>query len=726
MANGKSKRANAKPTPVSAHPVFPAIVALWFAALLGFGSFVLPAPLLEKFVAVAHLDSIVAAAAPPLGFFARGLIALGAGLIGAVAGILIARKVAGGSAAKPQHPRMAVRNAGKRANRAAADETPRRPLSVHDEVDSGTLDDTETRAMPVKRRTLAMSEEHGQSEFLQHAPLPGAALGGMDTPAVDYDNFDAPVLPEDTQQPVTLELDGAMEEMIEQPRPYADAMPAPDAVASDDTIRFSLSERALQDHLNSTIAPDQEPPGEPARFSVPDLAIEEMVELDEGPAYAGNAAAPFAEPQARQEFLQPAPGFCEPQGHDAFLDDEDAEAEGTFESLTAALKNSAPPAFIAPAFDDDSEVSEEPGLANFSVPEPARPFAAPQAMADTDQVEDHARPAETAAALAPVDTFDAPPSRRFVDHGVAERPLSQLGTAQLVERLAAAMQQRGTVPMAHTPETSAYEDTSNISGPVPEAVEVVTQEAEPAPPRAFDRPDLSPPAPVIPESLRPIGLDELHHGEDDEETIDLGSFTLPLKSGKQFARPDDLPFQSAAVAEQPMAATAEALPEEAEEADEDDWALTENDSYSSLLDMKTPFSQHAEFVRVDEPEPFSSEVEPVVIFPGQHTSLTGGGQGHSAPSLAGGALQEIDALPPAADLQDASSDRPFAEPAGRKPRAFSKRSAMPVQDGPVQAAAPAAGMAPAQRATLRHADPAETERALRAALATLQKMSGAA
>ena len=41
MANAKSKGGNARPAPISAHPVFPVIVALWFAALLGFGSFVL-------------------------------------------------------------------------------------------------------------------------------------------------------------------------------------------------------------------------------------------------------------------------------------------------------------------------------------------------------------------------------------------------------------------------------------------------------------------------------------------------------------------------------------------------------------------------------------------------------------------------------------------------------------------------------------------------------------
>ena len=45
--------------PLSLHPAFPAIVALWFAALLGLGSLVLPAVLLEKAVSASGLASLV-------------------------------------------------------------------------------------------------------------------------------------------------------------------------------------------------------------------------------------------------------------------------------------------------------------------------------------------------------------------------------------------------------------------------------------------------------------------------------------------------------------------------------------------------------------------------------------------------------------------------------------------------------------------------------------------
>ena len=50
--------------PISAHPAFPAIVALWFAALLGLGSLVLPVAVIERLVMLTHISSIIPAAEP--------------------------------------------------------------------------------------------------------------------------------------------------------------------------------------------------------------------------------------------------------------------------------------------------------------------------------------------------------------------------------------------------------------------------------------------------------------------------------------------------------------------------------------------------------------------------------------------------------------------------------------------------------------------------------------
>ena len=73
--DSSGSRDAAKP-PISLHPAFPAVVALWFAALLGLGSMVLPVALIDRVVAISGFSTLVPAAQPPLGFMARGLIAL--------------------------------------------------------------------------------------------------------------------------------------------------------------------------------------------------------------------------------------------------------------------------------------------------------------------------------------------------------------------------------------------------------------------------------------------------------------------------------------------------------------------------------------------------------------------------------------------------------------------------------------------------------------------------
>ena len=91
MASAPSRRRKA---PITAHPAFPGIVALWFAVLLGAGSLVVPVALWERIVTILGVDGLVAAAAPPLGIKARAIIALAFAVLGALAGLAIARRMA--------------------------------------------------------------------------------------------------------------------------------------------------------------------------------------------------------------------------------------------------------------------------------------------------------------------------------------------------------------------------------------------------------------------------------------------------------------------------------------------------------------------------------------------------------------------------------------------------------------------------------------------------------
>lgn len=82
--------------PISTHPAFPAIVALWFAALLGIGSLIVPSVVFEQILAISGLAEIVPAAGAPLGFSTQLGIALAGTAIGTLAGLILARKLAGG------------------------------------------------------------------------------------------------------------------------------------------------------------------------------------------------------------------------------------------------------------------------------------------------------------------------------------------------------------------------------------------------------------------------------------------------------------------------------------------------------------------------------------------------------------------------------------------------------------------------------------------------------
>ena len=77
--------------PESRHPLFAPMVALWFAALFGLGSLAIRPALLEAAVLALRLDLVVPAAAPPLGFTFRILLALTLFVIGGAIGFVLAR-----------------------------------------------------------------------------------------------------------------------------------------------------------------------------------------------------------------------------------------------------------------------------------------------------------------------------------------------------------------------------------------------------------------------------------------------------------------------------------------------------------------------------------------------------------------------------------------------------------------------------------------------------------
>jgi len=106
------------------------VVALWLAVLLGLGSLALPDALAERGLAGAGVGAIM-----PSGLAGRAVIALGAGLAGALAGWGGARAIQG--------------------RRAAPQPAPRPPLRVREVLGAGLAAGDET-GPPLRRRALTI------------------------------------------------------------------------------------------------------------------------------------------------------------------------------------------------------------------------------------------------------------------------------------------------------------------------------------------------------------------------------------------------------------------------------------------------------------------------------------------------------------------------------------------------------------------------------------------
>lgn len=168
-----------------------AIVALWFAALLGLGSIVLPIALLERLVALTGIAAFVPSAEPPLGFTARVIIALAGVIGGAAIGLLLARKVA-------------------RTHDLARIETREcRPISAHDELGEEGLGSPDSAPAGHKRRSDALRRHVQPAE--DHLSMQDQTMTeGQDFPRpfdedhaerLDYQPFAPPTAEEEQGQP---------------------------------------------------------------------------------------------------------------------------------------------------------------------------------------------------------------------------------------------------------------------------------------------------------------------------------------------------------------------------------------------------------------------------------------------------------------------------------------------------------------------------------------------
>lgn len=187
-----------KGAPLSRHPLFPAIVALWFGALFGLGSLALRPALIEQFVIAAGIDTLIPAAAPPLGPTSRILIALAMTGLGAVLGGSLARRIA--------RPAPEVRLRRRGSPTAAGEAVAPRALSRDDYFGAGAgLDAKPAGEDPSfqgnKRRALALFHDVGPLEIHETAPVPGSSHGAAPAAPLDLGAWDLPAAPAREDEP---------------------------------------------------------------------------------------------------------------------------------------------------------------------------------------------------------------------------------------------------------------------------------------------------------------------------------------------------------------------------------------------------------------------------------------------------------------------------------------------------------------------------------------------
>lgn len=635
-----------KPKPITAHPMFPMVTALWCAMALGLGSFMLAPMLLEKPVVALGIPALIPAAAPPLGFTARALLALVMVAIGAAAGFLGGRRIAEGKVEAP----VRARTVGRAAQTASAK--------------SYDAEDTFGVATAAGLSAQALADEQPR------LPINAADLGEpLDAPLAR-----APFRPD--QRAFSIADDVLPFEQADRAR-----LPWEDDGASGDTAHNSDAFAA-------------------APFAHPDNAADQNAEVD---AFVASLQPLNASDQS---------DAAEPEDHRFVPAAEPVELEL-------------------------EEVAEQPDLQAEEMPEP---------VAEAERVS--LLQAHAAAAVP-----------------LARMPVEGLGLVQLVERLALALHERTQAARSAPPQSfsvqpdplAAPQDdpvptpappAAAFAAPIvePTAAEpaqtpmprlgIVSADADTGDTASFMRPEAS--ETVV--QLRPFALQpvvpvaEPSDGEDDAD-ISLSRFLqMPAESDGQsvdvFAAPEtDNAAHSAAttdwddVAEGRGDTETQDIAEDASDAygdDEDDEYLDEEDVLP-VLDI----ADRAEPEVAEERYPSLLEMAPSTP---RHNPLRFDLDADNEPGMEG----ETDAT---ADFvgqlgvpevpQPHGSARPFERPGilpvPGSPLASPGRAAPSPQSEEPAFASPAS--LPVHAATTSPVDPEEADRALRAALATLQRMT---
>ncbi len=606
-----AKPENRKPQPISRHPLFPAIVALWFAALFGLGSLIVSPALIERIVSAAGIDKVLPMAAPPLGTTARILFALALTGLGGLVGLVAGRRVAQTAEEAPARMPFAGLEAGE----------------VTAEPEAESAEEPARPALPRRRRAFALVAEDAAPLAPEEAEAPAETVSAEQPPILNLSELDLQSI---EAAALTIPAPAPEERALETEAPVDAPIPA----------EWSLTEG--ESESESPLAAESEDEAESEEEKGPFGRIPEWLEPRQDPH-------PFS-----------------PARWAATREDADEIPEPAVQTKPEDLSNRLFEAYSRPLSENRQATEVQPLFAQ-------------------DTTESTGTPAED--------------ERLPAAERIAGAHLEDLSQVELLERLALAMEQErrrragspgpDSTPPAAAPQSvseNAVESGGTIAFPASAPIEFPDSDApksfalprlapvadtladtvapfaaplRPVPDSERNEPEIAPAATTrIPAALRPVGFDAFGHDDADDA---LPGYVPPRHIG--------LAPTHQAVAAEPIAAEDEQ--DEAEDAgkyaafntlsadfdyreapeDDEEEAVLER-GYSSLLNL-TRQAPRQNFVRFDEP---------------------------AAEVLQSNELE--------ASSDEESAHRPFDPPA--------------------------------------RPDPTETEKALRAALATLQRMSGAA
>ena len=614
-----------KPKPITANPLFPLVTALWFATLLGLGSFATAPMLLEGPVVSLGIPAFIPAAAPPLGFTTRIIFAFAMMGLGAVIGYSLGRFLGREKVATPVRARGFGKNTAPTASSTAC-----RPINAAEDL-GAPLDAPVTEEISTRRRAVARMDEQLVLETPEFEHEPVATSGGAP--------FASPT-----------------EKQVFQPSASADTM---------------LHVPKVADPLDL------------------DLLMEGVQVIDPAPL---NSPQPlFAAPQ---QTLPQSAAFTQADPV-AF----ESEAETDLNSLGIADEPVKPVAFEDLATTHPASGPFMPQQFAPAPSAPVPPVPTPSALF-------------TSPVAAPAPFLQA----RAVDATPIDRAaLDDLGLVQLVERLALAISRRSAPSEPVQAKAPEMPSSAPVAAPAmarfEKASDIVEQAAIPVLP-TFEAPgvdSVTPAAafaPVQPErvvQLRPSSMQPLQSFPDAQEASEAEEAEAEQDNGlERFLRMSPLLSRKPEHVAEAFGINPEFAPE----------PEVAEDCYPSLLDM-APAAVRREPLRIDDSaHDADAIIEPRVIFPGQETPWPA--------DVARSAVMPMPSSPVAPSQAAASPSRPFERP-----------SVVPVPGSPL--ASPGRAAPSAQVAEARQIDPGvqpaampdaeEADRALRAALATLQRMT---